>query len=169
MSRWCNIATNGFTPATHDLLGPSGEKFLSLDGNDNWLSTNIYAHGELVATYDAAGTHYNFSDWLGTRRMQTDIHGNPQEVCMGGAFGEVNCPMPSADPTHFADKDRDTESGLDDFGARYYNSALGRFMSPGLEREGGSNPIRGPHEPAEPEPLQLCPQPSMEQCRSGWS
>jgi len=27
-------------------------------------------------------------------------------------------------------KERDTESGLDDFGARYYASTMGRFMSP---------------------------------------
>jgi RHS repeat-associated protein len=30
----------------------------------------------------------------------------------------------------FTGKERDTESGLDDFGARYYSSAMGRFMSP---------------------------------------
>jgi RHS repeat-associated protein len=31
---------------------------------------------------------------------------------------------------HFTGKERDDESGLDNFGARYYLSALGRFMSP---------------------------------------
>jgi RHS repeat-associated protein len=30
----------------------------------------------------------------------------------------------------FTDKERDTESGLDYFGARYYGSSMGRFMSP---------------------------------------
>jgi RHS repeat-associated protein len=33
--------------------------------------------------------------------------------------------------THkFTGKERDAESGLDDFGARYYGSPMGRFMSP---------------------------------------
>jgi RHS repeat-associated protein len=32
--------------------------------------------------------------------------------------------------THFTGKERDAESGLDNFGARYYGSNLGRFMSP---------------------------------------
>jgi len=32
--------------------------------------------------------------------------------------------------THFTGKERDTESGNDYFGARYYSSAMGRFMSP---------------------------------------
>jgi RHS repeat-associated protein len=31
---------------------------------------------------------------------------------------------------HFTGKERDTESGLDYFGARYYASSMGRFMSP---------------------------------------
>jgi RHS repeat-associated protein len=31
---------------------------------------------------------------------------------------------------HFTGKERDTESGLDYFGARYYASAMGRFLSP---------------------------------------
>ncbi len=30
----------------------------------------------------------------------------------------------------FTGKERDTESGLDYFGARYYGSNMGRFMSP---------------------------------------
>ncbi|MBN9617470.1 MAG: hypothetical protein BGO25_08230 [Acidobacteriales bacterium 59-55] len=30
----------------------------------------------------------------------------------------------------FTGKERDTESGLDYFGARYYSSSMGRFMSP---------------------------------------
>ncbi len=33
-------------------------------------------------------------------------------------------------PFHFTGKERDAESGLDYFGARYYGSALGRFSSP---------------------------------------
>jgi RHS repeat-associated protein len=33
-------------------------------------------------------------------------------------------------PPAFAGKERDAESGLDYFGARYYGSALGRFTSP---------------------------------------
>src|SRR5271156_6160790 len=31
-------------------------------------------------------------------------------------------------------KERDTESGLDYFGARYYGNSMGRFMSPSIRR-----------------------------------
>jgi RHS repeat-associated protein len=33
-------------------------------------------------------------------------------------------------PLHFTGKERDSESGLDNFGARYDSSSMGRFMSP---------------------------------------
>lgn len=33
-------------------------------------------------------------------------------------------------PSLFTGKERDSESGLDNFGARYYASQFGRFMSP---------------------------------------
>ncbi len=34
----------------------------------------------------------------------------------------------------FSGKERDAESGLDYFGARYYGSMMGRFMSPEIIR-----------------------------------
>jgi len=34
------------------------------------------------------------------------------------------------DASHFTGKERDAESGLDNFGARYNSSSMGRFMSP---------------------------------------
>jgi len=34
---------------------------------------------------------------------------------------------------HFTGKERDAESGLDNFVARYYGSSLGRFMTPDLD------------------------------------
>jgi len=40
-----------------------------------------------------------------------------------GTCGDVS-------PMHFTGKERDSESGLDNFGARYNSSSLGRFMSP---------------------------------------
>ena len=36
----------------------------------------------------------------------------------------------NSDPYKFTGKERDAESGLDYFGARYFGSSMGRFMSP---------------------------------------
>jgi RHS repeat-associated protein len=38
----------------------------------------------------------------------------------------------------FTGKERDSESGLDNFGARYDSSSIGRFMSPDPENVGAS-------------------------------
>jgi RHS repeat-associated protein len=39
-------------------------------------------------------------------------------------------------PHKFTGKERDPESGLDNFEARYYGSSLGRFMSPDPDNAG---------------------------------
>jgi RHS repeat-associated protein len=44
-------------------------------------------------------------------------------TCTGTAVGEVS-------PLHFTGQERDSESGLDFFGARYLSSSMGRMMSP---------------------------------------
>jgi RHS repeat-associated protein len=36
----------------------------------------------------------------------------------------------TADRDKFTSRERDAESGLDNFGARYFASTMGRFMSP---------------------------------------
>lgn len=68
-------------------------------------------NGELVATYknDGKGVHFQLSDWLGTRRVQTDYSGNPELNCSGELLGtrsfarhyKITLPMPrnSISPT----------------------------------------------------------------------
>jgi RHS repeat-associated protein len=85
---------------------------------------------------------------LGTRRAQTDYAGVLEQTCSSrGPHGQVFVhgveSLPFGDglacsggnlqaPTehHFTGKERDTESGNDYFGARYYASSMGRWMSP---------------------------------------
>ncbi len=118
----------------------SNEQVDELNGSGGWNHTNVYAPGgRLVATYDSStqpspGYHYNLTDWLGTKRMQTTAGGNSEESCISNPFGDgLNC-TGGADATeqHFTGKDHDTESGLDYFYARYYSETLGRFMTPDL-------------------------------------
>ena len=44
-------------------------------------------------------------------------------------FGEEWNPQPGAQPKRFTGKERDAETGLDYFGARYYGSKIGRFTT----------------------------------------
>jgi RHS repeat-associated protein len=105
--------------------------------------TNVDA-GVLGATYDADLTgktagplYFHLSDWLGTRRQQTDYAGNPVLNFTGLPYGDGLTTIPvsstdAADATehHFTSQVRDAESGNDYFGARYYASSIGRFMNP---------------------------------------
>jgi RHS repeat-associated protein len=147
ISTWsCDTAVNGFTPQSAYVLGPHGEQLTEMtymNGGWQWAHTNVMAPG-LSATYDAdlSGTtsgplYFHLSDWLGTRRQQTDFAGNPLLNFTGLPFGDGLATIPvsntdAADATehHFTGKERDSESGNDYFGARYYASTMGRFLSP---------------------------------------
>jgi RHS repeat-associated protein len=62
--------------------------------------------------------------------MVTSSGGWPMSSDNFYPFGQEQ--NPTSDPNHykFTGKERDAESGLDYFGARYYSSSMGRFMSP---------------------------------------
>ena len=103
-----------------------------LDGQGNWVHTNVYANGALIATYDNdnLGVHFRLIDWLGTLRVQTKYDGTLELTCASLPFGDTSTPCVSSTEHFFTGKERDSESGLDYFGARYYGSSMGRFMSP---------------------------------------
>jgi RHS repeat-associated protein len=114
------------------LLGPGGEQVTELGGSGNWVHSNVWAGTHLTATYDASSLHFYVTDPLGTRRLQTYGTGVYEGVCASLPYGDNEICSMGDDPTehHYTGKERDTESGNDYFGARYYSSAMGRFMSP---------------------------------------
>ena len=133
----CDPTVNGFKPMSDYVLGLSGEQVTEMgmdaSGVMAWQHTNVYALGQLIATYDNDGLHFYLNDPLGTRRAQTDYAGVLEQTCASLPFGDaLNCTNSLQFPTehHFTGKERDAESGLDYFGARYYGSNMGRFMSP---------------------------------------
>ena len=156
----CDTTSNGFSASTVYVLGPGGEQMTEMTNNSGtwqWAHTNVFASG-LSASYDADPSgqtegwmYFQLSDWLGTRRQQTDYAGNPCLNFTSLPYGDaltpipVPCLNPSDDATehHFTGKERDTESGNDYFDARYYGSSMGRFMSPdpsGLLAQHPENP-----------------------------
>jgi RHS repeat-associated protein len=75
----------------------------------------------------------NRKDRLGTERARSNSSGARCETIASLPFGDGqtiagSCGDPS--PNHFTGKERDAETNLDNFGARYNASNLGRFMSP---------------------------------------
>ena len=81
----------------------------------------------------ALGTtvYYYFADQLGTSRVMTDSNGT---ICYDADFypfgGERDYTNNCTQNYKFIGKERDSESGLDNFGARYDSWQYGRFMSP---------------------------------------
>jgi RHS repeat-associated protein len=142
----CDITTNGFSAQAGYVVGPSGEQLTEVDASNNWVHTNVYAGGKigvpnqlagwgekLIGTYDSVGLHFHIDDPLGTRRAQVSSAGVLEATYQSLPFGDGYAASGTAeDPTenHFTGKERDTESGNDYFGARYYNSNIGRFLSP---------------------------------------
>jgi hypothetical protein len=58
-------------------LDAGGSQLIELDGLGNVLRTNIFANGQLIATYKNDNqTYFHFNDWLGNRRFQTNGAGD---------------------------------------------------------------------------------------------
>ena len=125
---------NGSSITAEYLFDNSGAQQIELDGSGSVVHTNVFNGGKLLATYKNDGqTYFHFSDWLGTRRKQVRYYGNSTpETCTSLPFGDQLTCSGGADATehHFTGKERDSESGLDNFEARYDASSLGRFMTP---------------------------------------
>ena len=115
------------------------------DGNMKWQHTNVWAAGKILATYQVASLpnpgnpsnplqtstlHFYLDDPLGSRRVQTDYAGVVEQTCTSLPYGDGESCAPSPTEHLFTGKERDTESGNDYFGARYYASSMGRFLSP---------------------------------------
>jgi RHS repeat-associated protein len=83
---------------------------------------------------------YYHTDAIGSVRMITDANGQVISRHDYLPFGEPWTPLSNADVRQFAGKERDAETGLDYFGARYYSSVRGRFTSPDLVDPSLTNP-----------------------------
>jgi RHS repeat-associated protein len=116
------------------------------------VTTYVYdAGGQLTAEYSTAapaagGTEYLMADALGSTRIVLDAAGTVKERIDYLPFGEeIATPIggraapytafvyptnPDIEAQKFTGKERDAETGLDYFGARYMSAAQGRFTSP---------------------------------------
>jgi RHS repeat-associated protein len=84
----------------------------------------------VVAAAQTEVVEYYHLDAIGSVRAVTDVHGNVVRRHDYYPFGVEYAPPPSTpDPLRFTGKERDVETGLDYFGARYYASRTGRFTT----------------------------------------
>jgi RHS repeat-associated protein len=96
-----------------------------------------YVDGEDIGLWHNGVFNWSGKDTVGTKRYVTwgkgDLASSTQPQLIGSftslPFGDALSSIGTS-PIHFTGKERDTESGNDYFGARYYSSAMGRYMSP---------------------------------------
>ena len=112
----------------------AGHQFGTMQPSGAMERIELYAGARHLATYDIASnaTYFIHGDWQGTERLRTNSAGAAYESCTNLPFGDNQTCSGGADisPMHFTGKPRDTETNLDYFGARYYNSGMARWMSP---------------------------------------
>jgi RHS repeat-associated protein len=113
--------------------GSGGEILAETSATGATLNEYIFFAGKRVAMLPAGGNpEYYAEDLLGSSRVTTTNNGT---VCYdadfypyGGERAYTNsCPV--ANVYKFEGKERDTETGNDDFGARYYSNRFGRWLS----------------------------------------
>ena len=115
---------------TEYFYAPDG-KVLSDYNGTGYPKEYIYDGDRLVAQYNwlTGTTNFIHADHLGTTRVVTAVNQSVLDSLDFYPYGQQS----SGDTTtthKFTGKERDAESGLDNFTARYFGSTMGRFMSP---------------------------------------
>jgi RHS repeat-associated protein len=111
--------------------GSGGEILAETDASGNTTAEYIFFGGKRVAQVPANGNPiYYVEDLLGTSRVITT---NTGVVCYDADFYPYGGERPYTNTCpqnyKFEGKERDTETGNDDFGARYYSNRFGRWLS----------------------------------------
>ena len=117
---------------TNDYLYDLAGHAITLIGisNGGWNVGEVYAAGRHIATCSHSTTVFNHIDWLGTERARSNISASSVETCASLPFGDgLSCSGTDYSLRHFTGKEHDTESNLENFGARYFSSSEGRWTS----------------------------------------
>ena len=128
---------------TRFIYGISGELIAEFSGSDGNLTKEYVSGGGMMAVIDpSAGTRYTTADHLGSPRVVTnslstvvsrhDYRPFGEELVAGSSGRTTVLGYDNTDGLRkkFTGKERDNETGLDYFLARYYSSTQGRFTSP---------------------------------------
>jgi RHS repeat-associated protein len=111
--------------------GAGGDILAETDGSGNTLNEYVFFGGKRIAMLPAGGNPiYYVEDMLGSSRVIVQSTGT---LCYDADFdpygGEHAYTNTCSQNYKFEGKERDTETGNDDFGARYYSSRFGRWLS----------------------------------------
>ena len=114
-------------------FGAGSEILDESDLSGNFTDEYVYFGGKRIAHRVVSGNaiYYYAEDFLGSSRVMTTSTGT---VCYDADFypfgGERVVTNTCPQNYKFTGKERDAETNNDDFGARYYSSQFGRWISP---------------------------------------
>jgi RHS repeat-associated protein len=111
--------------------GTGSDPLMETDLSGNLTDEYIFFGGKRIARRDSSNNVvYYAADHLGTSRVVASSTGAILDQSDFYPFGGERVLSASSGNTYkFTSKERDSESNLDNFGARYDSSILGRFMS----------------------------------------
>ncbi len=115
--------------------GMSGlDALVETDGASNTPTEYVFFNGRRIARRNPNGSvFYYFADHLGSSRVVTNTAGTVVEESDFYPFGGERIVVNNdPNPYKFTGKERDTETNLDYFVARYYSSGYGRFLQADL-------------------------------------
>jgi RHS repeat-associated protein len=144
----CNPASDGFSITNSYVRGLNGEQVSETNGAGHWYHTNVFANGQLLATYGASETFFALNNWLGTKRAEVTPDGDLTTFA-SLPFGDdlttatIVGSQPDATEQHFTGKELDSRSGNETFKYRDYASSVGRWLTPdpsGLTYADPTNP-----------------------------
>ncbi|HTD23493.1 MAG TPA: RHS repeat-associated core domain-containing protein [Terriglobales bacterium] len=130
--------------------GPGGEVLEETALSGTLQNEYIFFGGKRVARYSVTnGYSFYFSDHLGSADVVTDALGNIKEESDYYPFGgeRIVTDLGIGNNYKFTGKERDPETGLDYFGARYYASSIGRWLSPDWSEDPYPVPYADFHDP----------------------
>ncbi len=134
------ISVDAGVTATY-AYGPNGERVWKVAGgvttyyywgigekvSGSWTKFFVSGLGGKLVEYSSSTTKFFVTNHLGSVAARMDVSGTLSETYRYLPFGEL---FAGTATTHeFTGKERDQESGLDYFGARYLASCHGRWMS----------------------------------------
>ncbi len=116
---------------TYYFYDPDGNPVWEYRVGTGWETFNLFFNGKHAAINNTTeGLRWRHLDHLGNLVLKTNNVGS--DVCRYyyKPYGELSSrTCTEADDYWFTGKERDAETGLDYFGARYHGSGIGRFTS----------------------------------------
>ncbi|MGD1210463.1 MAG: RHS repeat-associated core domain-containing protein [Candidatus Acidiferrales bacterium] len=117
--------------------GPDNNVLEETNLSGGLVNEYVFFGGQRIGRRDYSNNVYYYAtDHLGTSRVMAEVPSGSTTatLCYDADFypfgGERAYTNTCAQNYKFTGKERDSESNLDNFGARYNSSSMGRFMSP---------------------------------------